>query len=168
MDRQKELVFSKILDDNKYSIYKICKIYAVSPIEPQDLFQEVVLQIWKSLPNFKEKSSIKTWIYKITLNVCTRKNSRLTKERMESISLESIEFKLSELPDDVDLQEKYKALYDCISYLEVTDKKIILLYLEELRYKEISKITDLSENHIAVKMKRVRAKLLKCITPKIK
>ena len=62
MQRQEELILKKILDDNKYSIYIICKIYAVPPIEPQDLFQEVVLQIWKSLPNFKEKSNISTWI----------------------------------------------------------------------------------------------------------
>ena len=87
---------------------------------------------------------------------------------MESISLETIEFKLSELPADTTEQEKYKALYDCISYLEGTDKKIMLLYLEELSYKEIAKITDLTENNIAVRMKRVRVKLLNCITPKLK
>lgn len=168
MQGQEELVLKKILEDNKHSIYRICRIYAVSPIEPQDLFQEVVIQIWKSLPSFKENSSMNTWIYKIALNVCTRKNQQLKKGSNETVSLKSIEFKLSESPINIYQQEKYKALYDCISCLEDDDQKIIVLYLEELAYKKIAEITNLTENHIAVKMKRIRKKLLNCITPKLK
>ena len=168
MQGQEELGLKKILEDNKHSIYRICRIYAVSPIEPQDLFQEVVIQIWKSLPSFKENSSISTWIYKIALNVCTRKNQQVKKGSNETVSLKSIEFKLSEPPTNTDQQEKYKALYDCISCLEDDDQKIIVLYLEELAYKKIAEITNMTENHIAVKMKRIRKKLLNCITPKLK
>ena len=167
MQRQEELVFKKILDENKHSIYRICRIYAVSPIEPQDLFQEVVFQIWKSLPSFKENSSMNTWIYKIALNVCTRRKQQLKGNR-ETVRLESIEFELSESPANINQQEKYKALYDCISCLEESDQKIIVLYLEGLAYKKIAEITNLTENHIAVKMKRIRKKLLECITPKLK
>ena len=168
MQRQEEIVFKKILDDNKHSIYRICRIYAVAPIEPQDLFQEVVFQIWNSLASFKENSSINTWIYKIALNVCSRRKQQLKKGNSETLSLESIEFELSESPDDIDRQEKYKALYDCISCLDESDQKIMVLYLEEMAYKKIAEITNLTENHIAVKMKRIRKKLLDCITPKLK
>ena len=168
MQRQEELIFKKILDDNKQSIYRICRIYAVSPIEPQDLFQEVVFQIWKALPSFKENSSMSTWIYKIALNVCTRKNQQLKKGNRETVRLESIGFELSESPTDIYQQEKYKALYNCISFLAESDQEIIVLYLEGLAYKKIAEITNLTENHTAVKMKRIRKKLLDCMTPKIK
>ena len=168
MQGQEELVLNKILEENKHSIYRICRIYAVSLLEPQDLFQEVVIQIWKSLPSFKENSSINTWIYKIALNVCNRKNQQLKKGYNETVRLKSIEFKLSEPTTSLIQQEKYKALYDCIFSLEESDQKIIVLYLEELAYKNIAEITNLTENHIAVKMKRIRKKLLNCITPKLK
>ena len=167
MQRQEELVLEKILDDNKHSIYRICRIYAVSPIEPQDLFQEVVVQLWKSLPSFKENSSMNTWIYKIALNVCTRRKQQLKKGNIETVRLESIEFELSESPSNINQEEKYKALYDCISCLEESDQEIIVLYLEGLANKKIAEITNLTENHIAVKMKRTRKKLLDCITPKL-
>ena len=114
MKGQEELVLKKILEENKHSIYRICRIYAVSPIEPQDLFQEVVIQIWKSLRSFKENSSMNTWIYKIALNVCTRRKQQLKKGNRETVRLESIEFGLSESPANINQQEKYKALYDCI------------------------------------------------------
>ena len=61
--------FEQLLENNKAKIYRICKIYAVSPLEPQDLFQEVIFAIWKSLPTFKGNSSIDTWIYSTDLPI---------------------------------------------------------------------------------------------------
>lgn len=168
MDKQKEQNFIQILDRNKDKIYRICKIYAVSPIEPQDLFQEVVFQIWKSLPTFKGKSNINTWIYKITLNVCYSSKKKLERGNNKSVRLESIEFKLSDINSDKNQPERYKALRQCISSLKESHQSLIILYLEELPYKEIAKITGLTENNVAVKMKRIRKILLNCITPKLK
>ena len=71
--------FEQLLENNKAKIYRICKIYAVSPLEPQDLFQEVIFAIWKSLPTFKGNSSIDTWIYRITLNICLRSKQKSEK-----------------------------------------------------------------------------------------
>lgn len=168
MQIQEEKVFKKILDDNKYSIYRICRIYTIPPVEAQDLFQEVIFQIWKSLPNFKKKSNVNTWVYKIALNVCTRSKNRLNKGNINTVRLESVEFKSSEFIPDTDQNEKYNALYDCISTLEDSDQSLMILYLEDLPYKKIAEITGLTENHIAVKIKRIRKKLLNCITSKLK
>jgi len=71
---------TKLLEQNKQKIYRICRIYAVSPLEPEDLFQEVVFQIWKSYPRFKGNSSIDTWVYRIALNVCLRSKMKLEKK----------------------------------------------------------------------------------------
>ncbi len=168
MQNQTEPDFIKLLEENKNRIYRICKIYAVSPIEPQDLFQEVVIQVWKSLPTFKGKSSISTWIYKIALNVCYSSKMKFDKSNKNTIRLESIHFMLPEITVDKSQQEKFEALKDCISSLNEKERAVIILYLDELPYKEIALITGLRENHIAVKMKRIRNILLECITHKLK
>ena len=168
MQNKTEQTFEQILEDNKYKIFRICKIYAISPMEPQDLFQEVVYQIWKSFSTFKRKSNISTWIYKISLNVCYRSKMQLEKSNRKTVRLESIQFVPVEIIPDKSQQKKYKALHSCISSLNESDQSIVILYLEELPYKEIAGITGLTENHIAVKMKRIRKVLLDCITPKLK
>ena len=159
--------FEQILDNNKGKIYRICKIYAVSPLEPQDLFQEVIYAIWKSIPTFKGNSSIDTWIYRITLNVCLRSKQKSDKKYYKTVQLDSIQFVPVEITNENNQQEKYNALTSCISKLNKENKSIIILYLEELKYKEIAEITGLTENHIAVKMKRIKKILLDCITNKI-
>ena len=82
--------------------------------------------------------------------------------------LESIQFVPVDTTSNSEQIEKYQALQGCISSLNDNDKTIIFLHLEELSYKEIAEITGLTENHIAVKMKRIRKKLFDCITIKLK
>jgi RNA polymerase sigma-70 factor (ECF subfamily) len=158
--------FEQIIEENKGKIYRICKIYSISPLEPQDLFQEVLYAIWKSIPTFKGNSNISTWIYRITLNVCLRSKQKLEKKNFKTVRLESIQFVPVEISLDTTQQEKHNALISCISSLNENDKSIIILYLEELKYKEIAEITGIKENHIAVKMKRIKKTLLNCITNK--
>jgi RNA polymerase sigma-70 factor (ECF subfamily) len=168
MQKQEEGVFNQILEDNKTSIYRICRIYAVSPVEPQDLFQDVIFQIWRSYSTFKGKSNISTWIYKIALNVCNRSKMQFESLNNKTTRLESIQFKLSETISDEIEDKKFKALGECISLLNAVDGSIVILHLDELPYKEIAEITGLTENHIAVKMKRIKKILLECISPKLK
>ena len=162
-----EVNFDQVLEDNKNKIFRICRIYATHPLEPQDLFQEVIFQIWKSLDRFKGKSSINTWVYKITINVCLRSKMKLEKSHHKTDRFESIHFTPVEKEIDVSEQEKFNYLKQCIATLNESDTSLIVLYLDDLSYKEIAVITGLSENHIAVKMKRIRKKLFECITPKI-
>ncbi len=162
-----QLNFKEVLESNKETIYRICRIYAISPIEPQDLFQEVVYQIWKSLPSFKGKSSIDTWVYCIALNVCMRSKLKLEKKREKTIRFDAIQFKASDNTLNEDDDEKYKFLKTCIAMLNESDTSIIVLYLEDISYKQIAEITGLTENHVAVKMKRIRKKLFECINPKL-
>nr|WP_279309208.1 sigma-70 family RNA polymerase sigma factor [Psychroserpens sp. SPM9] len=159
--------FEQVLEANKEKIYRICKIYAINPIEPQDLFQEVVFQIWKSLSSFKGNSTIDTWIYRIALNVCMRSKLKFEKSNDKKVRLEAIAFKVADTSIDESEQEKFRFLKQCITTLNESDTLIIVLYLEELSYKEIATVTGLSENHIAVKMKRIRKRLFDCINPKL-
>lgn len=168
MEKHEHQPFEQIIEANKSKIYRICRIYAANPIEPEDLFQEVVYQIWKSYSSFKGKSGIDTWIYKIALNVCMRSKGKLDKKNRQTVRLEAIQFSSLENPVSTTEEVKYEALKSCISTLKEMDKSIVILSLEGLPYKEIGVVTGLSENHIAVKMKRIRKLLLNCITSKLK
>lgn len=168
MQNESTSTFEQILEFNKDKIYRICKIYSIHPFEPQDLFQDVVCEIWKSFSTFKGKSNINTWVYKITLNVCLRSKQKSIKEDNKLVRLDSIKFVPVENPQDTSQREKYKALASCISSLEENSKSIIILYLEELPYKDIAEITGLTENYIAVKVKRIKKVLLNCITKKMR
>lgn len=124
--------FEQIIQDNKASILRICKIYAVSPNEPEDLFQDVIYQVWRSLDKFKGNSSIETWVYRIALNVCIRfkmKQARYT----QKVSLNAVAFSIASDTDAAD-DEKYLLLKQCITKLNDTDQSLIILYLEELPY----------------------------------
>ncbi|MFD2567620.1 RNA polymerase sigma factor [Pseudotenacibaculum haliotis] len=168
MQHQENQTFEQVLEANKDKIYRICRIYAVQPIEPEDLFQEVVYQIWKSYASFQGKSSVDTWIYRIALNVCIRARGKLNKKNEKTVRLNSIQYAATETTSDPIEDKKYAALKACIQALKDIDKSVVTLSLEELPYKEIATVTGLSENHIAVKMKRIRKSLFGCITSKIK
>lgn len=92
---------------------------------------------------------------------------KFDKSNTKTDRFESIHYTPIEKEIDTSEQEKFQYLKECISTLNETDTSLIVLYLDDLSYKEITVITGLSENHIAVKMKRIRKKLFECITPKI-
>ena len=160
--------FEQVLENNKDKIYRICRIYAIAPIEPEDLFQEVTIHIWKAFSSFESRSGMNTWVYRIALNVCMRYKNKLENRSGKMMRLESIQFEPPASIPDMIQEERYKALYSCIHALNEVDQSIVILSLDELSYKEIGKITGLTENHIAVKMKRVRKALLSCITTKLR
>jgi RNA polymerase sigma-70 factor (ECF subfamily) len=167
METQTDQTFEQILVDSKDKIFRICRIYAVSPLEPQDLFQEVVFQTWKAYPTFEGKSDIGTWIYRIALNVCLNSKKKMDKRNFQMVKLDSIQFVSAESSKENDDGDKYRALHDCIASLNRVDQSMVILYLEELPYMEIGKIIGLTENHVAVRMKRTRKVLLKCISSKL-
>jgi RNA polymerase sigma factor (sigma-70 family) len=160
--------FEQALEGNKEHIYRICRVYAVAPLEPQDLFQEVVYQVWKSFSTFKGNSGIDTWVYRIALNVCQRSKLKNENGSEKTVRLTSLEFVPADQPPDKSDQAKYQALQDCIVTLNQSDQSMIVLLLEGLPYKQIAEIIDATDNHVAVKMKRIRKLLLNCITPKLK
>jgi len=164
MRKKRETIFLKALEENQNKIFRICSVYSKDSEDAKDLFQEVLVNIWGALPKFKSNSSINTWVFKIALNVCLRFKSKHTKNqniliRLDSLTIANIG---SEEKSDVE-NEKLNNLRTCVKTLNEGDKAIVALYLEGLAYREISHILGLSENHIAVKVKRIKLKLLNCI-----
>lgn len=161
MSNKQEELFLKLLQQNQHRIRKLCTVYARSPEDRKDLEQEVTLNIWKSLPSYRGDAKIDTWMYRIILNVCLKHNFAIGRNQT-IVPLEKLEFRLSS--DTHTQEEKYENLRYCIQKLEFSDKTIIVLYLEELPYKTIGEIVGISENYVAVKIKRIKSKLLTCLS----
>lgn len=168
MGLEKKHTFEEIIQANKASIYRICRIYAVAPMEPADLFQEIVYQIWKSFGSFKGGAQISTWVYRIALNVGMRYKLKLDTYNSKTSRLSAINVEPAVAHSNESEDLRFAALRSCIKTLNPANQSIIILHLEGLAYKEIAEITGLTENHIAVKMKRIRTSLFDCITPKLK
>ena len=159
-----ENIFLQTLDSNKDRIFRICRSYSTEPDDANDLFQEVVMNIWKSLPQFNNQSNIDTWVFRITINVCLKAKQFSDKKHKHFVKLDSISYEnIGEKINSNENEELFLKLSKCIEKLEGAKKSIILLYLEDLPYKEIASIIGVTENHVAVKIKRIKNKLLICI-----
>jgi len=167
MGKDLENTFLTALEEHRHKLLRICSVYAKDEDDTKDLFQEVLVNIWKSMPAFKENSTIGTWMYRITLNVCLRLKTKEIGKQKKLLRMDSraINIYKTEVTDDGQIaqQKQLIQLRKCIKQLNEADKAVITLYLEELPYKEISNITGLTENNIAVKIKRIKTKLLNCL-----
>jgi RNA polymerase sigma-70 factor (ECF subfamily) len=165
MSEELKMLFSRVLEDNKQKILRICRVYAANLEDQRDVYQEVALNIWKSLPSFRQDSNIDTWVYRICLNVCMQYAFKLRKERRNRVDIEGITIsdEVADKDGDQENREKTKLLFKCLAMLNETEKSLILLYLDELSHKDIANILGLSENHVAVKLARIKKKLIHCI-----
>jgi RNA polymerase sigma-70 factor (ECF subfamily) len=155
MDKQREKDFITLVEDYKQVIYKVCYVYAADPENLNDMYQEVVINLWKAYPRFRGESKVSTWIYRISLNTCIS-FYRKSKKKPEIIPL-TIDLEAQACSDDKSLQ--IRELYQMINWLGRLERALILLWLEEKSYQEIADITGLSRNNIAVKLNRIKEKL---------
>jgi len=151
---------------HKAIIIKICRAYTNTQEDFEDYYQEVCLQIWRSKDSFKQQSEWTTWIYRISLYVCMSLLKKKKNNRQHFISdyLPPVVIEDSKVFIDEDLN----MLYDAIKQLSEVDRAIILLYLEEKPYQEIAEIIGTNPNNIGVRVKRIKDRLKKLITTKIK
>ncbi|MCM4152591.1 sigma-70 family RNA polymerase sigma factor [Arenibacter sp. N53] len=164
MGKEIENTFLDALEQNQQKLLRICSVYAKDAEDTKDLFQEVLIHIWQSMPNFKSNSLLSTWIFRIALNVCLRFRSKDIKKQKRFLYLDGIAItNLASEKETNEQNEQLAQLRNCIKELNEVDKAVITLYLEELPYKEISGILGLTENTVAVKVKRIKKKLLNCI-----
>lgn len=150
-----EQQFVQTINQHQGILHKVCRIYCNDVIAREDLFQEIVLQLWKAFPSFRNESKITTWMYRIALNTAI---SGLRKKKITTSELEKVSFQIEDKKEtsiDEDLQHLYKA----IEQLSDIEKSIVLLYLEDKPYEEIAEITGITANYVAVKMSRIKEKL---------
>ena len=155
-----EKEFLQIVQKNQGIIRKVCNIYCDTDDDRNDLFQEIVAQLWKSFPTFREESKVSTWMYRVALNtaITTFKKS---KRRPDQNLLTYENFQIVDEAYDTETEEKIKELHKAINYLTGIEKSIVLLFLEDKKYEEIAEITGITQNYVRVKMNRIKKKLKK-------
>ena len=163
---QKDLESKFLLDfeQNQNIVHKVCRIYTTNQDAHNDLFQEVVIQLWKNYSKFRGDSKFSTWMYRVALNTAIslyRKSTRTVKT--QDISDISYKIKSTEYDDTEELQ--LKALYKAIQKLNDIDKALIFLYLEDKPYKEISETLGITQVNARVKMNRAKDKLKNILNP---
>ena len=137
-------------------------MYTSNQDDHNDLFQEMVLQLWKAFPSFRNEAKITTFMYRIALNTAI---SGIRKKKVKTTELESISFQIQETTEE-NFNDELKLLYASIEQLSDVEKSIVLLFLEDKPYDEIAEITGISANYVAVKMNRIKEKLRKLLNVK--
>ncbi len=154
----KQQRFLDLANAYKEVIAKVCSIYASAEAPFADLYQEVMINLWTGLDNFRGDSKPSTWIYRIALNTCITWSRR---SRRHSASMVDLDNGLN-IPDTDSLaSQQIGMLYALISQLEAFDKALITLWLDEKPYDEIATILGISRQNVATRLHRIRTKLTK-------
>lgn len=158
MNNIAEKEFENTIVENRGIITKICYYFSTDPEEFNDLRQEVLYNIWKGWENFRHDSKISSWIYRITFNTCISYQRKARKSK-EMISIDHI----IDIPceDEPSYQEKYNAMHALIQKLKYNDRAIILMWLDDKSYDEISELMGMNRSTIASRLRRIKEKLVK-------
>jgi RNA polymerase sigma-70 factor (ECF subfamily) len=156
----RELVFRRWLKQHTGLVFKVARTFAPSHADRDDLVQEILLQLWRSLPRFEGKARESTWIYRVALNTALAWHRSENKRRAAQTPVLAIE----ELPerDDLDRRERKELvakLYAAIRRLPKVDAALLMLYLDDLSYHQIADVLGLSETNVGVKLNRARKTL---------
>ena len=154
--------FIQLVNDNRALIFKVCNLYCNDTESRKDLFQEVVLQLWKSFPGFRKDSANSTWIYKVTLNTAIS-NYRKEAKKPARQPLSVFEFDIPDMSGGTDDKENRSTLRMAIQRLTEIEKAIIMLYMDEKSYDQISEIIGISNSNVGVRLNRIKSKLSKLI-----
>ncbi len=141
-------------------LYKVCRMYCFTEADRQDLFQEIVIQLWRSWPAFRREAKFSTWLYRIALNTAI---SGLRRQRrlITPTDPEQLPTELQDIQYVADKEEQLQLLYAAIDQLTEVEKALTMLYLEDKSYQEMEEILGLSQNNLRVKMNRIKDKLRK-------
>ena len=155
----------EMIRQHKGLIFKVASLYTNDKEDRQDLVQEIIYQLWKAFDSFQEKSSRGTWMYRIAMNVAIY-YSKKSKKTLYTIpinheTLNLIEFQ--KVPN-----QQWELLQTYIENLNLLEKGLLMLYLEEKSYAEIAEITGITETNVGTKLSRIKQKLRNEIAKRVK
>ncbi len=153
---QQERDFERLVERQRQTIYSVCYLFANERQQADDLFQEILIRLWRGFDGFEGRSSEKTWVYRVALNTCVTANDKLL-HRKDTMPLELD----MDLFAEEDRNPAATRLHHRISKLHPFDRALILLWLEDLPYDEIAAILGISIENVSVRLVRIREKLKK-------
>ena len=150
--------FLDLLNSHQGVIHRMCRAYASDRAERQDLFQEIVYQLWRSYAQFRNESSSVTWLYQVTLNTAlTAVRRRARRPRLVSLDRAPE----PTVPQSCSADSEGDALNRVIGHLGDLDRALVMCYLEDLSYARIAEIVGISESNVGARLTRIRARLRK-------
>jgi RNA polymerase sigma-70 factor (ECF subfamily) len=157
-NQEAEKEFKSQIEANELLLLKICRIYAYTDADRQDLFQEIVIRLWKAWPNFKGNSKLSTWLYRVAINTAIS-GLRKKKDFIQHYEPAAMPEPANAQSEDYDEEERLQQLYGAIEQLNAVEKAIVMLYMEDRPYEEMEEIIGLSQGNLRVKMNRIKEKL---------
>ncbi|MDE7153050.1 MAG: sigma-70 family RNA polymerase sigma factor [Muribaculaceae bacterium] len=154
-----EQAFELLVKEYKSTIYSICYMFAQNKAEADDLFQEALINLWQGSCGFRGESSLKSWVYRVTLNTC------ISYKRKKKITTVDIDIAPDAFSEESAEGRQTRMLHDRISQLGPMDRAIILLWLENMPYDEIGAIVGMNAKAIGVRLVRIKEKLKKISNP---
>ncbi|MBR1556704.1 MAG: RNA polymerase sigma factor [Prevotella sp.] len=146
--------FEQLVRTHKATIYTVCYMFSNDQDEVADLFQECLINLWRSWPNFEGRSEVRTWIYRISLNVCVS----LDRKRRRHWSI-PLTMDINPYEEDDQNSRQMEMLRRRINQLPPFDRAIVLLWLENISYDDIGAIVGISAKNVSVRLVRIREQL---------
>ena len=149
--------FEQLVKNNELLLRKVCNMYAYTPANREDLFQDIVVQLWKAFPGFRGESKLSTWLYRVAINTSIN-GLRKKKDFIHSYEPAALPADVADAGESV-AEEQLQELYRAIEQLNEIERAIVMLYLEDRSYEEMEEILGMSQGNLRVKMNRIKNKL---------
>ena len=156
-EKEQKQIFEDWLSQHKALIFKIVRAYAFTVMDQDDLFQEIIIQTWHSIPAFRRAASVNTWLYRISLNTAI-KWTKKERRHYQSETLDGAQHILQESRMQTD--ERLLWLYEEIYKLDEIDRSLTLLLLDGFSYREMADILGITESNVGVKINRIKKQLI--------
>jgi RNA polymerase sigma factor (sigma-70 family) len=157
----KQAIFISAIKAHEKLIFKVAAVYTNNIDDKNDLVQEIIYQLWKSFDSFKQMSSLSTWMYRVAMNVAISQ-LKVSKRKVSTVPMEGQILDYQET-DYAESEERWQIFRRQIASLNLLDKGLVMLYLEDKSYEEIAEITGISRSNVGTKLSRIKEKLRKQI-----
>jgi RNA polymerase sigma-70 factor (ECF subfamily) len=154
--------FLELVNENRNRILRVCRVYAWNSADQDDLYQEILVQIWRSLPALKEKQFANTWLYRVALNTAisfVRKRASLSQRVVHFEHADLTRAIESRQATETSPDDRIAELYTAIYKLDPLEKALVTLFLEDLTYEQMADATGISANNVGVMLHRAKKKL---------
>lgn len=155
--RDNESAFTQMVREQKSTIYTVCYMFSKDEDEVNDLFQEVLINLWKGFEKFRGESSMSSWVYKVALNTCISMDRKKKKDGKKV----ALDMNINLFEDNDNDTKQIRQLYDRIHRLGPIDRAIVLLWLDNQSYEDIGAIIGISAKNVSVKLVRIKEQLMK-------
>ncbi len=151
-----EMEFARMVKEQKSTIYTVCYMFSKDEEEVNDLFQQILINLWNGYESFEGRSNLRTWVYRVSLNTCISQDRKKKKKATIPLSMD-----INLFADQDEDTRQVDMLRQRINKLGPFDRAIILLWLENMSYEEIGQIVGISTKNVSVRLFRIKEQLKK-------